>query len=473
MNGSTIEHFLELAPTLAERYTRDEGGELPRRYTFNTIKNRLLNAISGDSGMPRVLMLTGLRGVGKTTLLFQLYKELIKNDWNTQRIVYLTMDKAMFAGKGILDLFREYQDRVVYDYLAKLPDKFIFLIDEVHYSPKWDLEVKIIHDEAPNAFFVLSGSSALHLEMSADLARRSFSQRLHPLNYLEHLALGARKEIDFGIADEYRKSLFQSGSAEEIVNSYPGSVRELRKVLRKFGGYSPGSLQKYILEGGMPWSNKGNTESRRLYDVVERIIVKDIPQVGGHDSRTLRAIPSLLGMIAPAPDTSLNTIARDLDGVSIASVRRILDTLTKCGLIIEVQPHGGMKRSLRGETRKYFASPCLAAAVIEIAGFDPRKFISPLTECAVCSNLQRLVEESNGAGLSYCRGKGHADFVFENKEGKIVIEVGSGKKEHGTAQVKRSLRETKAKIGLLAAECDDIEQNNNVVKIPLKEFLCI
>lgn len=116
----------------------------------------------------------GLRGVGKTPLLYQLYEYLTKEKGiNPHNLLYISCDKLNRVGdvniyNVIESLLEEYHNTNII-----LLDKPIFLlIDEAHYDRNWALNGKIIYDESPNIFMLITGSSSLHLNFNADAARR-------------------------------------------------------------------------------------------------------------------------------------------------------------------------------------------------------------------------------------------------------------------------------------------------------------
>jgi len=178
-------------------------------------------------------------------------------------------------------------------------------------------------------------------------------------------------------------------------------------------------------------------------------------------------------MLAPAPNTSMNSITRDLEGISITTVKRLLGTLTKSQLIFEIAPYGSVKRSLRGGTRKYYASPCLASAVVLELGFNPNDFLGSLTECAVASVLFKLSKMEPGIQLTYQVGKAQADFVLNHRNNIIVIEVGYGKKGDGFRQVRKTMKETRSQLGFVVSGSQGVERRGNIIKIPLRHFLCL
>jgi len=473
MYDEVIDRFISQTPVLMKEYTIDDRGPLPKRLALSAIRKSLDNALEHGIGQPRVILITGLRGVGKTTIMFQLMQEMLNKGWPADKVLYLSMDQALLSGKTIMDIVNDYERSVVRGFISKAEGKFLFFIDEVQYSPDWDLQIKVLSDSMPNAVFLVSGSSAVQMDISADLARRATVHVIHPLSLLEQLMLPRRAVIDQDAVDAYSSCLFGSKDPQELISRYPDASRPLVRSLREGGGYDPGTLEWFLLEGGMPWMpiEKGN--KRRMYDVVERIVEKDLPKIGEHDPHTLRAVPRILSLIAPSPDISYNSISNDLDSVGLTSVRRVMETLVKSQLIFEVQSLGSVRSSGRRETRKYFSSSGLASAIIDAAGFDPRRFLGPLAECAVASVLKRHICTIPGAGLFHISGKGQADLVLEIGGRRLVIEVGMGRKDTGYGQVSRSMKIAGSDFGIIVSNSGVMERRGNVVWIPMREFLCI
>jgi len=55
----------------------------------------------------------------------------------------------------------------------------------------------------------------------------------------------------------------------------------------------------------------------------------------------------------------------------------------------------------------------------------------------------------------------------------IVIEVGYGKKDDGYRQVRKTMKETRSHLGLVVSGSEKVERKGNVIKIPLRHFLCL
>jgi predicted AAA+ superfamily ATPase len=58
-------------------------------------------------------------------------------------------------------------------------------IDEAHFDKDWGQAAKIVFDQSKKVFLIVTGSSALNLELSVDVARRSKREVMFPMNFSE------------------------------------------------------------------------------------------------------------------------------------------------------------------------------------------------------------------------------------------------------------------------------------------------
>ena len=467
---SKIESLMSLERPLMKAYTQDIRGMLPVREIARRVGDRCISLSRDPSLKPRVIILTGLRGVGKTTILFQTMERLLKEDKELDDVVYFSMDRASLSGATIRDLVEDYEKNILGDHLVSSSDTKFFMIDEAHYSKDWDLQVKTLTDEAPNVAFIVSGSSSLELSKSPDLARRSVSVNVPPLDYMEYLLIKTRREIK-GYESVKIGDLLIEDDPEETIESFENSINRIRKNLRELNGYSPGYLENYILKGGLPYSVDVSDPYEIIYDTIRRVLERDVPLIGKHDTNTLRSIPTLIGMIAPSPDISMNSLSRDIEGISIKSIRSILDTLYRSGLIFEVEHFGSVKKSLRIDTRKYFASSSLSSSILHSMGGDPLRYMGSLVETATSSTLYR--SGSTSFCVKYIKGKGLADFIVKTPSGNVAFEVGYGKKDNGMRQLKNTMKRVSCSYGILIADIPDLSLERDIIKIPLREFFCL
>lgn len=119
-------------------------------YNDNTIRNVnshyfrfLLNKIDWDQ---RLIAIKGSRGVGKTTLLLQYLKYVLKK---SDEALYVTADHYWFYTHNLVQTA---------DAFYKNGSRYLF-IDEVHKYPNWATEIKNIYDGYPELKIVFTSSS--------------------------------------------------------------------------------------------------------------------------------------------------------------------------------------------------------------------------------------------------------------------------------------------------------------------------
>ena len=468
-----IERLMDLSWVLMKRYTEDEKGELPVRYRSRKIIEIADKLLKDPSMSPRVVLLNGLRGVGKTTTLFQMMRSLEGNGVDRDDILYFSMDRASLSGLDIRDIIEMYENKVLRNHMASVDRTIFILIDEAHYSPKWDLQIKTLSDEAPNAVFIATGSSALEITTSADLSRRSLLRTIPPLSFIEYLEIKTRKEKTIKNNPKTFTSLFNKDNAESALETYENNVSDTRKVIRSLGGSSPGNLDYYVFHGGLPFSVNSMDPPQQIYEMVRKIIEKDVPLAGDHDTGTLRNIPRVLGIMSGSPDISLNSMARDIDGLSTTSVRALLDTLERTGLIFEVKKTGGTSNTLRSDTRKYFISSSITSAIQSSMGNDPRSAMGAIIETAAVSTIKRNLSENPAMNIKYMKGSGMADLILEYGDKNISVEIGSGKKVKGPRQLKKTIAKSGSDYGILVSSREEVEVAENILTIPIREFLSL
>jgi len=107
--------------------------------------------------LPEVVVLTGLRRSGKTTILYQLMDELEKNGVPQNAMIYINFEDPGFSGHlspTLLDeVYRIYREEVY------PTGKAFLFFDEIQVVPEWERWVTA-RNETENIKIVVSGSSA-------------------------------------------------------------------------------------------------------------------------------------------------------------------------------------------------------------------------------------------------------------------------------------------------------------------------
>ena len=116
-----------------------------------------------------VVILTGLRRVGKTTIMYQIIDRLLKQV-NLQNIIYFAFDYGVVEITSILNAYQKVTG------VNWKEEKIYLFLDEIQVLANWASQIKLLYDAFPNVRFILSGSASLLLERRAmdSLAGRYF-----------------------------------------------------------------------------------------------------------------------------------------------------------------------------------------------------------------------------------------------------------------------------------------------------------
>jgi len=323
----------------------------------------------------QMLILTGLRRVGKSTLMHQIIQELIRTGVPPNRILYFSFDERTAR---ILEVLREYQKITG---VAWKEEKVYIFLDEIHKLPGWSGQVKILYDALPKAKLVLSGSASVMLQRGAesDLAGRYFLREIEVLSLREFAELSLGKGID-------RLELWR-GELEALLPGY------LRRPFPEIVRWGEEKVREYIKEL-----------------VIGKCLREDLPKV--FSRVRVGMLNSLVEMFMKSPGCLLNltSLSKDL-GVHKLTLQEHLFYLEFAKLIRVVR---NFRPSVRAESRKlkkiYPGNISLAFP------FAPKLDLGLVYESATASAL----------GLEHYWRKGYAEIDFIRKNGEILpVEVTS------------------------------------------------
>ncbi len=219
------------APTLARSYTEIDGKRLRYRRVYLRIKKYVEDFLAGDVEN-RLIILPGLRGVGKTTILFQIYNYL----WGQKRIeqdriLYFSTDELKtYLGGRIRDVINVFIQEIHRTSLVNLDREIFIFVDEAHFDKDWGQAVKIVYDQSKKVFIIVTGSSALNLELSVDVARRAKREIMFPMNFSEYMILKHKFFPPSGMTPSIRGLLFSP------IKNLADGIRTTNELRRKLHG---------------------------------------------------------------------------------------------------------------------------------------------------------------------------------------------------------------------------------------------
>lgn len=257
-----------------------------------------------------IIFITGLRRVGKTTLLRQYIEDLISRR-DPKRVLYFSMDHPSLVRESILDILDSYR-RI---HGLKHEDRFTAVIDEVHLRPGFEQELKSVYDLGFVKVFASGSSSLFMIERGAFLTGRQSFIEVFPFSFAEYLDLK-------GIRSRLSDSHLMVKHAEE-----------------------------YVLAGGLPEFLKTG-DPDYITGLVESILYKDI--AGRRGSRNIQTLRELLLVVTQSCGSKLSPrrIGRILE-ISHETVRDMLAAFEEANLIHTIRMKGKVSESLRAPRKVY------------------------------------------------------------------------------------------------------------------------
>ncbi len=279
--------------------------------------------------LQQTIVLTGLRRVGKTTLMMKIIEDAIKNGFCHRNIIYFSFDE--FRDANIRDVMREYEYLMEKDFRK---EKFLILLDEIQKLDNWEDQLKSIYDAfGKNIKIIISGSESLFIRKKSKetLAGRIFEFDVGTLSFREFLLF---KEIDFKPIGIYEKELEKLFREFVLTFGFPELVNIREKEI----------IKKYVKES-----------------IVEKIVYKDIPKL--FKIKDISVLESLLNVIMDNPGQliEIGDLAKEMK-ISRQTLSNYLMYLEKSFLIKKLYNFSKSKRKTERKLKKYY--PAIISADI-------------------------------------------------------------------------------------------------------------
>lgn len=489
---SYVERQLALSEDKLENWIDQDGKKKPKRSIFKPVANEINNFLN-HKHQKNVILIPGLRGIGKTTLLFQLYDE-IQGEFTEERLLYLTCDDLDNFELDLIEALNAYEKFFLQKNLEAFgnDEKVLIFLDEAHYQESWAKKVKSYSDRSKNLLFIVTGSSALSLEISSDLARRKKEFDMFPLNFPEYLRIinsaGDKETISppDNTVDRIKQAVFGNVEQKKIKEELEATIPLLRSgYLSKITPWEP-KLEKFLVQGGFPFCvDRSKREIHEdILEICGKIGEEDLPLVSpvGKRGKVAKSGLNTLQLIADNPAFSLRRIAESIGNISRESISNLLRGYNKAGLVQILRPYGSAKEMTRKTNEYYFASPTLQAALWYRVGSltEDEKHIGKLWETFTANSIVKMKRDSQLVrDVFYDYRDGGADFIVQlRNEDLVALEVGWGKKS--VRQVLNTLERISGDYGVVVSERSEgyqkVEAENGVFDVyflPKEIFMVI
>ena len=475
-----LERRIQYTEKLALKYTTDENNKsLPKRHIFSRIKKYIDNFIEKSKKINRLTIISGLRGTGKTTLLYQIYLYLIKKkNIPRERILFISVDDLKSLNYDLRSCIDIYESKILLEDLVNSKEPVFLLLDEVNHDANWALTLKVIYDEYPNIFIIATGSSALELEKetNADLARRAKKEYLFPLNFIEYLKISKKidKYYKISIIREKIIKLLNNTTFIPKFTSEFFTNNETMEIYKKIKLYSF-EIEDFLKFGGFPFTTLYKKDSEELLlETIKKITYSDIPKIKDIYYSSLENALKLIYYLAGSEKTSIENISNNLK-INKYSVQSILRLLEMSSLIFSVKPLGSEEKIIRKSWKYYFTTPTIRFMIKDYLGTFKESDIGFLLEEYIASTLYKMQITYNMLNMKvfYDANKKGSDFLIKNFENKTIpIEVKFGKDKKGEKQIENSMKRYNAEYGIIIGDCE-LEYEDNILYMPKELFLIL
>jgi predicted AAA+ superfamily ATPase len=378
--------------------------EILRRFTFENpwwsdlaILDRLLEGMRNRSYLKpffelmtnrevrRAVVLMGPRRVGKTVILRQCIRRLIRDRGvPPASILFLSLENPIYRGLSLDRIFRMFMDDRGHDRFADL----YVVFDEIQYVEEWEAYLKSMVDDYPNIRFVVSGSAAAALRMKSreSGAGRFTDFLLPPLLFTEYMDfIGADPECDI-----------------EVLNSH--FIDYLN-----FGGFPEAIFNEAI---------RADMHRFIASDILEKVLQRDLPSLYGIDNpnELSRFFANLV--YNTGQEMSIGELSQETN-IPKNTLYKFFTYLEAAFLIHRLYRVDQFGRRPKRETgfKVYITNPCLRTAMYGPVTADD-EIMGPLAETAL---VAQYVHSQHVERLFYARwDKGEIDLVDILPDGTII-----------------------------------------------------
>jgi len=370
----TFERIAEMSRQSLEKAKNFE----KRRFLFSEI----MRIVQAKKHL--IVLLTGMRGAGKTVLSLQVGNNLLREG---EEVLYIPADHVALSDISLYDIVKH----------STMHGYTYFIVDEIHSRPDWSKELKSIYDSL-DVFVLATGSSTALLRKGRyDLSRRALEIKLPVMSYREMVNLRF---------DKNRTVL----SLEEI-------LRGFRNLSIK---YKPYSIMDYLSYYSLPVSLECTPDIGKelILSTIEKVIYKDLPDLYHLDAETIYDAKKLLvylSSITPG-ETSISNLTQMLENVGKGTVKTLLTAFSELGVTFAVPPHGKPGKRLR-KSYKVLMTPPYRHIIARARGLEPS--IGTLREDFFVAHA------CHAHSVEYFKSKRMPDYVLD---GRYIFEIGGSKK---------------------------------------------
>ena len=403
---------------LADQNPWHELDRVPSSLAFSTrrsLSDKLWLALKAE--VQRFQIVLGPRRVGKTVGMHQTIQALIDEGVQPNRLWFLKLDHPL-----LMDYELNGWAKALINNYGATPEKPLYLfLDEINYSPRWDLWLKTFYDERWPLRIVATSSATAALRdrtVESGIGRWS-DQFLMPYSFDEYLGLSNTP----GPSIDRCADLFET-IRSAIKNMVPdNTLADARELYLLVGGF-PELLLSGVKDEPLETAVIRSQQVLRS-EAVQRVAGMDIPQV--FDIKNPQVLERLVYILAGQICGLMNVsnLASSLE-ISRQTVNQYINYLERSFLVFTLPNYSTSEETIQRKGRKiYFVDGAVRNAALQrgLAPIrDPRER-GILTENAAAAQLFSMSMQT-GMRLYHWRHRGdEVDFIYDDISGPIAFEV--------------------------------------------------
>lgn len=271
--------------------------------------------------LPHIISLTGIRRVGKTSLMLKIVADYLKKGFEPQRIIYFSFDDFEAVEiRAVIDEYEKTASRTI------KKGSYLLLLDEIQKLKNWENQLKSIYDSfGKTVKIVISGSESLFIRRRSKetLAGRLFEFKVEPLTFREFLAF---KGADFKPIGIYEKELGRLFEEFSLSMGFPELV----------GVSDHAIIRKYVMES-----------------IIEKVLYRDL--AGMFKVRDMSTLRSLLNIIMNEPGQiiKISELSKEMS-ISRLTLSNYLSYLEDSFLLLKLYNYSANARKAERKLRKYY-----------------------------------------------------------------------------------------------------------------------
>jgi predicted AAA+ superfamily ATPase len=261
--------------------------ELSQNYMLNYQQEYIRYFLKKESLSNRFSIITGQRGIGKTTAILQYIRQCYPDLYTTQAL-YIQADHFSLGNHTLYEIA---------DMFVKMGGELL-CIDEIHKYPNWSKELKSINDTFRELKLVISGSSALEIHKgSHDLSRRALIYKMKGMSFREFIEMKLEIVLESFTLEQILSK--HQPISQNIVDAL--SAKKV-KILPLFKEYLEVGYYPYYFE----YNNKEQFQmalEQNIHVTIESDLLAIYPSLTGNSIKKLKSLLKVISASVPfTPD---------------------------------------------------------------------------------------------------------------------------------------------------------------------------